>query len=280
MFTVLGTLPVYLTSMPAVLQGDRVAICVTQFDPKQLERGLVCSPGVLPTIDAAIVSAHKISYYRSAIATKSKFHVTMGHATVMARATFFSCHADGVSTTDDRFDFTRDYLYEDELPGNDGSETAAAVRYFALLQFEKPVTCPNKCLVIGSKLDTDIYANSCRLAFHGRLLEPIAGVDYTRRVLPSLRVYKDKHKEATVERKTDDQTVICRGLFKKESKIDHFVGLRVTLSTGEAGTIEGSFGQSGKFKVRVPGKLSLAYLSVAKYTRCIMHQFVHCLVKI
>ncbi len=31
-------------------QGDRVGICVTQFDPKQVERCLVCSPGCLPTL--------------------------------------------------------------------------------------------------------------------------------------------------------------------------------------------------------------------------------------
>ena len=31
-------------------QGDRVGICVTQFDPKQVERCLVCSPGDLPTL--------------------------------------------------------------------------------------------------------------------------------------------------------------------------------------------------------------------------------------
>jgi len=30
-----------------VRQGDRAGICVTQFDPKLLERGLVCTPGEL-----------------------------------------------------------------------------------------------------------------------------------------------------------------------------------------------------------------------------------------
>lgn len=31
-------------------QGDRLGICVTQFDPKQLERGLACTPDSLPLI--------------------------------------------------------------------------------------------------------------------------------------------------------------------------------------------------------------------------------------
>ena len=36
-----------------------------------------------------------------------------------------------------------------------------------------------------------------------------------------------------------------------ESRIDLFTGLSAVFSTGEKGTIEGTFGQSGKVKVRV-----------------------------
>ena len=39
-----------------VIQGDRVGICVTQFDPKQVERCLVASPGHLPTLEGGWVS--------------------------------------------------------------------------------------------------------------------------------------------------------------------------------------------------------------------------------
>lgn len=53
---------------------------------------------------------------------------------------------------------------------------------------------------------------------------------------------------------TDDYTVIGRNLFKKETNLQLFVGLKVTLSTGEMGSIEGGFGQSGKIKIRIPGK--------------------------
>ncbi|MGH0190352.1 UNVERIFIED_CONTAM: hypothetical protein FKN15_045777 [Acipenser sinensis] len=52
----------------------------------------------------------------------------------------------------------------------------------------------------------------------------------------------------------DDYTVIGRNLFKKETNIQQFVGLKVTLSTGERGVIEGGFGQSGKMKIRIPGE--------------------------
>ena len=53
---------------------------------------------------------------------------------------------------------------------------------------------------------------------------------------------------------TDDYTVIGRSLFKKETNMQLFVGLKVALSTGEAGVIEGGFGQSGKYKIRVAGR--------------------------
>ena len=49
--------------------------------------------------------------------------------------------------------------------------------------------------------------------------------------------------------------VIGKNIFKKETNIQLFVNLKIELSTGEAGFIEGSFGQSGKVKIRVPGKI-------------------------
>ena len=52
----------------------------------------------------------------------------------------------------------------------------------------------------------------------------------------------------------DDHSVIGRSLFKKETNIQLFVGLRVHLSTGELGVIDSAFGQSGKFKVHIPGE--------------------------
>jgi len=44
--------------------------------------------------------------------------------------------------------------------------------------------------------------------------------------------------------------VIGKNLFKKETNIQLFLNLKVSLSTGEIGIIESSFGQSGKVKIR------------------------------
>ncbi|XP_029005988.1 selenocysteine-specific elongation factor isoform X2 [Betta splendens] len=244
-------------------QGDRVGVCVTQFDPKLLERGLVCTPGSLRTLYAAVISVRKIGYFKGPLATRAKFHVTVGHETVMAKVAFFGLPPAAPSgpppatarpcSLEEPFTFDREYFYQDEYAAGQGEAGSGAdPEQWALLEFERPVTCPLLCLVIGSKLDTDIHANACRLAFQGRLLQGFEEKTYTETALPRLHIYKTKQKEGQVERVTDDYTVIGRNLFKKETNLQLFVGLKVTLSTGESGVIEGGFGQSGKFKIRVP----------------------------
>uniref|UniRef100_A0A8D0GFL1 Eukaryotic elongation factor, selenocysteine-tRNA specific n=1 Tax=Sphenodon punctatus TaxID=8508 RepID=A0A8D0GFL1_SPHPU len=264
------SMQMFHTPVTYAMQGDRVGICVTQFDPKLLERGLVCTPESLLTIHAAVVSLRKIQYFRGALQTKAKFHITVGHETVMARVMFFSpAPADfSKDCPENVFDFEKEYLYQDEYLSKDlksaeenkeneeAGEAQLPRQQWALLEFEKPVTCPKLCLVIGSKLDTDIHANTCRLAFHGVLLQGMEDKNYADTFLPKLKVYKLKHKEGQVERIIDDYSVIGRSLFKKETNIHIFVGLKVKLSTGEEGVIEGGFGQSGKFKIRIPDGLN------------------------
>ncbi|XP_029359119.1 selenocysteine-specific elongation factor isoform X1 [Echeneis naucrates] len=249
------------------MQGDRVGVCVTQFDPKLLERGVICTPGSLRTLHAAVISVRKIGYFKGSLATRAKFHITVGHETVMARVTFFGLPPVNASTPPSEpslphslempFAFDREYFYQDEyVTGQVEMSSGPEPEQWALLEFERPVTCPSLCLVIGSKLDTDIHANACRLAFQGRLLEGFEDKSYAETALPRLRIYKTKHKEGQVERVSDDYTVIGRSLFKKETNLQLFVGLKVTLSTGESGVIEGGFGQSGKFKIRIQEGLS------------------------
>ena len=96
----------------SIKKGDRAGLCVTQFDPKSLERGLVCSPGALPLLFAAIVSLEKIRYYTGDVRTKAKFHITVGHVTTMATISIFSCDTKGDGES---FNFDLDYQYEDEL---------------------------------------------------------------------------------------------------------------------------------------------------------------------
>nr|XP_001098682.3 selenocysteine-specific elongation factor isoform X1 [Macaca mulatta] len=259
----------------SAMQGDRLGICVTQFDPKLLERGLVCAPESLHTVHAALISVEKIPYFRGPLQTKAKFHITVGHETVMGRLMFFSPAPDNFDQEPilDSFDFSQEYLFQEQylskdlapaVTNNDEADKKAGQateghcprQQWALVEFEKPVTCPRLCLVIGSRLDADIHTNTCRLAFHGILLHGLEDRNYADSFLPRLKVYKLKHKHGLVERAMDDYSVIGRSLFKKETNIQLFVGLKVHLSTGELGIIDSAFGQSGKFKIHIPGGLS------------------------
>lgn len=262
------------------IQGDRVGICVTQFDPKAIERCLVCSPGCLPTIYAGIFKVSKVQYHKMPCLTGAKLHISIGHETLMAKVTFFGTRA---NVPEETFDFEIDYPFQQELHDNSQlsklqeSEPGAIVgatadvigppvHQFALLEFEKPVTCSPSAVVIGSRLDVDAFSNTCRIALHGILLVPITDRDYDKTVLPRLKVYKIKSREGVVERAQDERLVIGKGLFKRETKIHSFVGLNVYLSTGEVAVIESAFGTTGKFRLTVPNGLKPETLQLLQGT--------------
>jgi len=80
----------------------------------------------LPSVSAAILRVRKISYFKGAVATKAKFHITIGHETVMGRATFFGRYSDTPETprpdsdrtktaTLEPFDFSAEYVHQNEL---------------------------------------------------------------------------------------------------------------------------------------------------------------------
>lgn len=89
-------------------QGDRVGICVTQFDPKLLERGIVCTPGSIQSAYGLIVSVEKVVYFKQSIKNKAKYHITLGHETVLARVHLFQ--SDGPELK-----FDKEYTYCDEI---------------------------------------------------------------------------------------------------------------------------------------------------------------------
>ena len=110
-------------------------------------------------------------------------------------------------------------------------------------------------MLIGSRLDFDAHAKACRLAVSGRLRRVVTPAELQpERLGGVLRIYKVKLKQGTLERvEKDGQTVICKGLFKKETDLSPFVGMEVTAAGGtKRGRIQGTFGKSGKFKVLFP----------------------------
>ena len=107
------------------IQGDRLGVCVTQFDAGTLERGLVCSPGSLLCLYAAIAVVQRVPYFRGTLRTRTSFHTTISHDTVLARATFFAAAHDlpGADLDAAEFDFSRDYQYVEEYgEGKDASD--------------------------------------------------------------------------------------------------------------------------------------------------------------
>ena len=71
------------------VQGDRIGLCVKNLDAKLVERGIIASPGSLLRATAVLALVRKVKYYGDPIATKAKFHISIGHATTMCTAHFF-----------------------------------------------------------------------------------------------------------------------------------------------------------------------------------------------
>lgn len=293
MQTKVKSIQVFRKPVDKAFEGDRCGICISNFDAKQFERGVVCTPNHVKTCYGVIIDMETIKHYKHSIASGSKYHISIGHETLLGKIELFAEPQPSTQTSSSHpFDFNRDYIYVNEINKDVNQEKTTPKdvvvenetnpkphhgKVYAFIDFNyetnntnNAVLCVSNSLVIGSKLDADIHLNQCRIAFYGHVVHAFANKDFkdiannvvtgaasskttsSSSSLGSLRVYKNKTKEGIVERKHDEQTVIGKALFKKETNMDLFVGLKVTLSTG--GYIEGGFGQSGKFKVRIPGR--------------------------
>ncbi|KAN0008579.1 hypothetical protein ACTFIU_009303 [Dictyostelium citrinum] len=251
------------------IQGDRVGVCITQLDSSLLERGLVCSNNSIPLLSSALISIEKVRFYKQQVSSKQQFHITIGHSTVIGTITLFS------SKIIEPFNSNKEYIYEDNLHAttnnsndnnnsnnnnnnnnNDNNNNADKELFypvgsqFALIKFDHPILCPLNSIVIGSKLDVNLDSTGCRIAFHGNLLE---GIDDTNKqiLFSKLKIYKNKSKQGQVERIHNENTIIGKNLFKKDSDISCFVGMKVLFETGEIGILESSFGKTGKVKIQI-----------------------------
>ena len=116
------------------IQGDRAGICVTQFDSSLLERGLVSSPGLLPTAFGIIIELRKIRYYKGDIISGAKFHVSIGHSTILSTITLFSEEMVNQDDKSAQFSFDNDYSYLPSLTSDESNENA--IKVYALLEFD------------------------------------------------------------------------------------------------------------------------------------------------
>jgi selenocysteine-specific elongation factor len=383
------SIQMFKRQVTGVKQGDRCGMCLASLDSKLIERGIAATPGSVSLISSVICIVKKVKFFRGTLVSDSKFHISIGHTTVMATVKFFgakeldqrllkeeinigeedavvehsdnaqngdSAVADGETTTTTTaankaarkggkgsavagassadvsaslggssisglpripFDFDESYVFQEKLvedleswkdstgptpagvtgkipatgttdstpdlvaeQGNGvdggGAGVAAATQHqssasisslskdtplhWAIVELQTPVYCPLNSLLIGSRLDTEIQANTCRLAFSGRLIQK-----FDQKVdAPRLKIYNWKEKRGVLQRmgdphrRDDDQRVVRyevfgSNLFKKETNMQQFVGLKVqTEPAGDIGYIHSSFGTSGKFKVMFP----------------------------
>lgn len=243
------SIQVFRKPVSKIFQGDRAGICVTQFDSKLFERGVVCSPKVARYIHCGIIALNRIKYFKYPINSRTKFHISIGHDTTLGTVVLFT------SDNSDGFNLDRDYQFVNSLESIE-DESDSNLQYFMLIQFDKAVLATDNALIIGSKLDVNTATNSCRIGFWGNLLHFCKDKDYKNSFLPKLRIYKLKTKVGRIDRIVSDNTAIVKNMFKKETQLELFIGLRVTTSFDYNGRIDSAFGKSGKIKVRFENDLS------------------------
>ena len=70
-------------------QGDRVGLCVTNLDPKLIERGIAVTPGSIPLLSTAICMVKKVRFFLEECKSNTNFHISIGHTTVAATVLFY-----------------------------------------------------------------------------------------------------------------------------------------------------------------------------------------------
>lgn len=181
-------------------QGDRVGLCVAGLDAKSLERGIAATPNSVPALSQVIALVHRVRFYQDDIKSKTKFHLTIGHTTVMGTAVFFAHPSTSLGkqaepegekrvirsplpsygTNSERtFNWDAEYHYQEQLGVAADGETIpiragqseASTGHWVLLRLEQPVYCPPESIIIASKLDADVHSEKCRIAFYGRIID-------------------------------------------------------------------------------------------------------------
>ncbi|CAO1361114.1 unnamed protein product [Diamesa serratosioi] len=224
------------------LPGSRCGICISQFDAKLLERGLVCKNQAVQYIHSTILKVNKVKHFKREIKSKSKFHISLGHDTVIGSIILFS-----TNNLSSDYNWSSEYKYEESITEEPDNPRV----YYALLEFEHPVLVYDSMLLIGSKLDIE-KSNTCRLAFWDKISMETSATDknYQQTFLPNIKVFKTKSREGAIQRFVNDREVIVGSLFKKETNRELFENMKCELSTGEVGTIAGAFGKSSKIRLK------------------------------
>jgi len=102
------TIQIFRESKPEAKCGDRAAICVTQFDSKKVERGLLSSTNLKP-ISRVVCKINRVKLFREKIKSKTKFNITVGHQTCSANISLFEPFD---SSSQSKLDFDSPQCYD------------------------------------------------------------------------------------------------------------------------------------------------------------------------
>ncbi|KAF4732001.1 hypothetical protein FOZ63_032250 [Perkinsus olseni] len=201
----------------------------------------------------------------SAMITSSIPITTLGGGALLGHDEYMAMHGN-----------TRgDFIYKDELllpqeddddeydkaniDDNNNDITLAQYhhQYYALIELDRPIIACEGSVIIASRLDKEYDASSssyCRLAFYGVVSKTYKTVDGAGSGRDDLSIIKWKYKEGVLERcvhtaDDDTTTYIVKNMFKKETDLTPFIGMKVIhKSSGITGVIDSRFGKSGKVK--------------------------------
>ena len=261
---------VFRQSVSSVQQGDRAGICVPGVPADALERGVLCAPGAVRSASSIVALVRKVRYFKGAMPSQSKCHVSIGHNTVVGTVSFAGAvelAAAGVTSRNAHLVTAVPagctYAAQDALVGKrpglvgkpSGGDDGAAWQW-AVIQLDSPVLVPDAAVLIGSRLDADASSSSCRLAWFGRAVlhdTEAAGQDATSAFGQRLHVYRSKHREGVVDRVNKGGargvTVIGKDLFHKETDLNTFSGMQLALQLcvppADAPSAAGAAGASG-----------------------------------
>ena len=89
----------------------------------------------MPTAFGIIIELKKIRYYKGDIVSGTKFHVSIGHSTILSTVTLFSEELVNQDEKSAQFSFENDYSYLQSLSSDDSNGSAIKVRTVLILEF-------------------------------------------------------------------------------------------------------------------------------------------------
>nr|CCC90062.1 putative selenocysteine-tRNA-specific elongation factor [Trypanosoma congolense IL3000] len=240
-------------------QGDRVGLSVVQFDADGMERGLLCSAvqqhhqrhrssqqgatsSAFESVSTLIAEVSRVRFHQLACTIHTKFHITIGHSTVMGSMRFFSRptvteagHAGEVAdpAAAQPFDLTQESEYVEslgeeayltfeapveELKREAGAPVAVKygpLTYFAIVLLEKPVMAAVGTPLIATRLDVE-QDNMCRIAIAGSVRALLHDEKADGASWRSLPIIRYKTRTLVVERVVSDRSCIASGVVTVE----------------------------------------------------------------